>query len=61
VPAPSLRGFYRVVLAAPVHERRHPTEFEVFLAGCRSDLEEVDTLLISVSLSAAFPEGKPIR
>lgn len=48
-----------VILAAPVHERRHPKEFEVILAGRRRELEAVRTLLISVSLSAAFPEGLP--
>lgn len=54
---PAIDGFDRVILAAPVHERRHPSEFEVFLAGRIRDLESVRTLLISVSLSAAFPEG----
>ena len=53
----SLENFDKVILAAPVHERRHPKDFEVLLAGHRRDLEAKDTLLISVSLSAAFPEG----
>ncbi len=46
-----------VILAAPVHERRHPKKFELFLAAKRRDLEVRRTLLLSVSLSAAFPEG----
>jgi menaquinone-dependent protoporphyrinogen oxidase len=46
-----------VILAAPVHERRHPKAFEVFLAGLHDKLESRRTLLISVSLSAAFEDG----
>ncbi len=53
----SLEGIDKVILAAPVHERRHPREFEVLLAAGKRDLEGIRTLLISVSLSAAFPEG----
>jgi len=53
----SFEGVDKVVLAAPVHERRHPEHFEVFLSSQRSQLEERPTLLLSVSLSAAFPEG----
>ncbi|WP_099826167.1 flavodoxin domain-containing protein [Oceaniglobus indicus] len=50
-------GADAVILAAPVHERRHPTEFEVLLAARKDDLNRVPTLMLSVSLSAAFPEG----
>ncbi|MDH3263839.1 MAG: protoporphyrinogen oxidase [Paracoccaceae bacterium] len=53
----SFEGVGTVILAAPVHERRHPKEFEAFLADHRRELEERSTLLISVSLKAAFPEG----
>ena len=47
-----------VVLAAPVHERRHPEGFEVFLTANRQELEARRTLLLSVSLNAAFEEGR---
>lgn len=53
----SFAGIDKVVLAAPVHERRHPKGFEVFLAASRDELKACETLLISVSLKAAFPEG----
>jgi len=53
----SFEGIDKVILAAPVHERRHPKEFEMLLAAERRELEARKTLLISVSLSAAFPEG----
>jgi len=53
----SFEGVDKVVLAAPVHERRHPKSFEVFLASQRHELEARQTLLISVSLSAAFEDG----
>ena len=51
-----LDGVEKVVLAAPVHERRHPQGFEVFLAAQKSALKDRPTLFLSVSLSAAFPE-----
>lgn len=47
----------RIILAGSVHERRHPIALEIFLAAHRHVLEMRPTLLISVSLSAAFPEG----
>ncbi|WP_432256542.1 flavodoxin domain-containing protein [Limimaricola sp. AA108-03] len=47
----------RIILAGSVHERRHPMALEVFIAAHRHALEARPTLLISVSLSAAFPEG----
>ena len=50
-------GVDKVILAAPVHERRHPKAFEAFLASHRQELEKCATLLLSVSLNAAFPEG----
>ncbi|MDW3224733.1 MAG: flavodoxin domain-containing protein [Paracoccaceae bacterium] len=52
----SFEGVKKVILAACVHERRHPQTFEVFLSAHREDLAKCDTLLLSVSLSAAFEE-----
>jgi len=53
----SFDGIDKVVLAAPVHERRHPRAFEVFVSASLPELMARQTLLISVSLKAAFPEG----
>lgn len=53
----SFDGVTEVILAAPVHERRHPKAFEVFLAARHDELESRRTLLISISLSAAFEDG----
>lgn len=50
-------GVEKIILAAPVHERKHPKPFEVFLSAHGSELAERETLLLSVSLSAAYPEG----
>ncbi|MGI9389313.1 MAG: flavodoxin domain-containing protein [Boseongicola sp.] len=50
-------GIEGVILAAPVHERRHPLPFEVVLSAHHDELAKRRTLLLSVSLSAAFPEG----
>lgn len=54
----SLNGIDAAILAAPVHQRRHPRSFEATLEAEASSLSKRPTLLISVSLSAAFPEGK---
>lgn len=53
----SFKGIDKVVLAAPVHERRHPPGFEVFVSTSLDELKARETLLISVSLKAAFPES----
>jgi menaquinone-dependent protoporphyrinogen oxidase len=53
----SFEGVGSVILAAPVHQRRHPRAFEAFLEANRQELEQRKTLMISVSLNAAFPEG----
>ncbi|RVT86835.1 protoporphyrinogen oxidase [Rhodobacteraceae bacterium CCMM004] len=50
-------GVDAVILAASVHERRHPVPFEVFLSAHRDDLNARRCLMLSVSISAAFPEG----
>ena len=52
-----LSGAGHVVLAASVHERRHPRNFEAFLIASKEELRARPTMLLSVSLSAAFPEG----
>lgn len=54
----SFEGIDRVVLAAPVHERRHPKGFEVFVSASLADLGQCPSMMISVSLKAAFPEGR---
>ena len=50
-------GVEHVVLAASVHERRHPRCFEEFITASKEELKVRRTMLLSVSLSAAFPEG----
>jgi menaquinone-dependent protoporphyrinogen oxidase len=45
-----------VILAAPVHERRHPANFELILTASRMELAARRTLMLSISLGAAFPE-----
>lgn len=53
----SLGNADKVILAAPVHERRHPQAFEVAVSAAKIELAELPTLMVSVSLKAAFPEG----
>ncbi len=54
----SLESADKVILAAPVHERRHPATFEATLSAVREQLEARPTLMLSVSLKAAFPESR---
>ena len=56
--APDRSGADRVILAAPVHERRHPEAFEITLTAAKDALAARPTLMLSVSLKAAFPEGQ---
>lgn len=53
----SFAGVEKVILAAPVHERRHPKAFEDFIAANLPELAARKTLMLSVSLKVAFPEG----
>lgn len=45
------------ILVASVHQQRHPRTFEALLTAHEEDLNRTKTLFLSVSLSAAFPEG----
>lgn len=47
----------KAILAAPVHERRHPKTFEAAVTAARQNLANRPTLMLSVSLMAAFPDG----
>jgi menaquinone-dependent protoporphyrinogen oxidase len=53
----NLDGSDAVILAAPVHQRRHPRRFEALLEAHKAEFKGKKTLLLSISLSAAFPEG----
>lgn len=47
-----------VIVAAPVHQRHHPDTILNFILAHSEDLAARPTALISVSLAAAFPDGK---
>ena len=49
--------FDRVIVAGSVHQRRHQRELEIFVPAHLSELSAKPTLFISVSLSAAYPDG----
>lgn len=51
-------GVDAAILAASVHQRRHPRAFEALLAAFRENLAAIPTLMLSVSLNAAFAEGQ---
>ena len=54
----SFEGVDKTILAASVHERKHPKLFEMLLAAERNKLAAQDTLFLSVSLMAAFPDTR---
>lgn len=54
----SFAGVDKTILAASVHERKHPKWFEMCLAAQRDKLADQDTLMLSVSLMAAFPDTR---
>ncbi|WP_170765847.1 flavodoxin domain-containing protein [Ruegeria lacuscaerulensis] len=54
----SLAGVGMVILLAPVHERRHPKLFEAFVETQRDALVSRKSLMLSVSLKAAFARGR---
>ncbi|WP_299987126.1 flavodoxin domain-containing protein [uncultured Ruegeria sp.] len=54
----SLDDVDRIILAAPVHERRHPKQFEAFVESQKDAFESRKSLVLSVSLKAAFAKGQ---
>lgn len=57
IGSPDLKDIRKIILAASVHERRHPEPFEVFVSSNREFLSAHPTLLLSVSLKASFEDG----
>lgn len=54
----TLDGVDAVILAAPVHQRRHPRSFEALVSARKEEFAARRTLMLSVSLNAAFPDGQ---
>ena len=50
--------FNAVIVAASVHQHDHQDAIEVFVDACRAALNTKPTMFLSVSLSAAFDEGR---
>ena len=48
----------QVILVAPVHERRHPASFEAFIRSHKDLFANKKSLVLSVSLKAAFTSGR---
>lgn len=57
VTEPRIGAADRLILAAPVHERRHPRKFEALLVARADEIAARPSLMLSVSLKAAFFEG----
>ncbi|MGI9352436.1 MAG: flavodoxin domain-containing protein [Rhizobiaceae bacterium] len=53
-----IANFDGVILAGSVHQKRHQETLENFVFAHREQLKKLPTLLISVSLSIAFENGK---
>jgi menaquinone-dependent protoporphyrinogen oxidase len=52
-----LKTFDRIIVAGSVHQERHQESLSLFVEARHAELERTPTLFLSVSLSAAFPEG----
>jgi menaquinone-dependent protoporphyrinogen oxidase len=50
-------SYDRIVVAGSVHHERHQESVEVFVIASLPELQKRPTLFLTVSLSAAFPEG----
>ena len=51
-------AFNAVIVAASVHEHHHQDAIEVFVAASHAALNAKPTMFLSVSLSAAFDDGR---
>lgn len=56
-PSSKLKGCDACLIAAPVHQQRHPDEVINFAMANAERLNTMPSALISVSLAAAFPDG----
>ncbi|HEX7110658.1 MAG TPA: flavodoxin domain-containing protein [Aestuariivirga sp.] len=54
----NVNDFNAVIVAASVHQHDHQDAIEVFVAACHAALNTRPTMFLSVSLSAAFDEGR---
>jgi menaquinone-dependent protoporphyrinogen oxidase len=52
-----LDDYAGVIFAAPVYQQRHPDEFINLIKAHAEQARHVPTALVSVSISAAFPDG----
>jgi menaquinone-dependent protoporphyrinogen oxidase len=50
-------SYDKIIVAASVHQQRHQESVEVFVIANLAELQKKPTLFLSVSLSAAFPDG----
>jgi menaquinone-dependent protoporphyrinogen oxidase len=52
-------SYDKIIVAGSVHQQRHQESVEVFVMASLTELQKRPTLFLSVSLSAAFPDGMP--
>jgi len=50
-------SYDKIIVAGSVHQQRHQESVEVFVMASLAELQRRPTLFLSVSLSAAFPNG----
>jgi len=53
----SIADFSSCIIAAPVHQKRHPDAIVDFVRANVDALNEMPSAFVSVSLAAAFPDG----
>jgi menaquinone-dependent protoporphyrinogen oxidase len=52
-----VESYDKIIIAGSVHQQRHQESVEVFVVAGLAELQTKPTLFLSVSLSAAFPDG----
>jgi menaquinone-dependent protoporphyrinogen oxidase len=52
-------SYDKIIVTGSVHQTRHPESVEDLVTAKLPELQKKPTLFLSVSLSAAFPEGLP--
>jgi menaquinone-dependent protoporphyrinogen oxidase len=50
-------SYDKIIVAGSVHQQRHQESVEVFVMANLAELQKRPTFFLSVSLSAAFPDG----
>ncbi len=54
-----ISAYDKIIIAGSVHQQRHQRSLEIFVLSNLAQLKTMSTMFLSVSLSAAFEDGRP--